>query len=116
MRPAFTAAARALSENRLFWEAPHSAVYFSFFALLLCRRLWDDLSAFRGAAAGFALQFAVALVVFWIFPSRMERPEFDPIGLSRSIFKSKDEPEVAVGRGLSFWPLFLSVNGGGQSG
>jgi membrane-associated phospholipid phosphatase len=56
-------------------------LYFPFcFAPLACRRLWDDIGAFRAAAAGFALQFAAALAVFWLFPSRMERPDFDVVG------------------------------------
>lgn len=62
------------------WTWPY-LLYFPFcFAPLFCRRLWNDLGAFRGAACGFALQFFAAFAVFWILPSRMERPGFDVVG------------------------------------
>ncbi len=64
-------------------------VYLLYFPLcflpLLFRGVLDDLELFRRTAAGFAIQFIVALAFFWLLPSRMIRPHFDPQGISEQV-------------------------------
>lgn len=44
-----------------------------------------DIGTFRRTAAGFAVQFVVALGFFWAVPSQMQRPEFAPEDFSRRV-------------------------------
>ena len=46
------------------------------------KELREDIGIFRRTAAGFVLQFAAALILFWAFPSQMLRPVFEPTSFS----------------------------------
>lgn len=52
------------------------------FLPIVFRKVWQDIGIFRRTALGFALQFIAALAIFWIFPSRMVRPVFEPNGFN----------------------------------
>lgn len=52
------------------------------FLPLLYREMHERIGVFRRAAAGFLVQFAVALAFFWLAPSRMVRTPIDPSGAS----------------------------------
>lgn len=56
-------------------------IYFLYFPIcflpIVFQKVWQDVGLFRRTALGFAIQFIIALSVFWIFPSRMERLLFE---------------------------------------
>jgi len=87
-----------LSKGTDFWKPSHPWdaripfrpgwiwIYLSYFPIcflpITFKEIWKDIGLFRRTALGFIIQFAAALTIFWIAPSQMERPDFQPNGLS----------------------------------
>lgn len=78
--PALSWDARIPFEPRWIW------IYFLYFPAcflpLTIRKICEDRHLFRRTALGFALQFLVAMIIFWVLPSRMEQPALETEGLS----------------------------------
>lgn len=61
-------------------------VYFLYFPLCFFPAAWkplrSDIGVFRRIAAGFCIQFGLALAAFWCLPSQMMHPALDAVGPS----------------------------------
>lgn len=76
------------------------------FVPLLFKEVREDIGAFRRTAAGFALQFIVALVFFWALPSQMIRPGVQTGGISERVLASFYE----IDPGFNIFPSLHVAN------